>query len=224
MTPRSCKHGHVVDEQNSYKAVFKGKACIMCKACRTARNKYARRSPNITELLLRRIISAVDEGASLNELNGRRGTIKTGTRIIAPARLRLFCEANPKFGKLILPKIEANAKLRLSEAGFSKRIVVASAAVSRNMSALNEIESALTMWLDPNTERPDIVSAMWLALADGRLKRGEIKSRAREFVRAHRRQYTNTGRYAFGSLDAPMGDDNPTARIELISEENRLWG
>jgi hypothetical protein len=79
-----------------------------------------------------------------------------------------------------------------------------------------------TRWLEPE-DRRDLLTDMWLEVGEGRLLPADIPRRVREFLSDHRKKYTNTGRYARDSLDAPVSFDNPTSRIERLTDADRLW-
>lgn len=210
---RYCPKGHAIVAGNlSIKRRYIG-----CRVCRLAADSRDRQSPRIGEPVIRRVIDALNEGQTFNAIHGL-SVSSPQPAIVAFTRLKAFMAANPAIGKWMKGKATANMKRVYAERNTARRIQVAAPALARNLGVLDEISAALTMWLDPHTERPDILQAMWIAVADGRLARADIKVRARGFVTAHRRGYTNIGRFAFGSLDAPAYRDSPVPLIETISQ------
>lgn len=216
---RLCLNGHLLTAENIRMPKFKSRI-VICKTCRRTSSKLRVTEGRMRPQSIRRAIALIEEGATKANLAGFVGGKKVLPHTIEMVTFNNWLRKNPKMAKRLEPKLEANRKRRFAEGMQGRRKNLAPAAT---MNALEKIEAALTMWLDPVTERPDIISAMWLAIGDGKLKSADIKARAKEFVKAHRRGYTNTGRYALNSLDAPVGDDNPTSRIERLTAQDALW-
>lgn len=216
---RLCLNGHLLTGENTQMPKHRSRI-VICKTCARLSSKARVVGGHMGPESIRRAIALIDEGATKANLAGWIGSKKVLPKTIEITTFNNWLRKNPKIAKRLELKLEANRRKRFVDAMHDRR---KNAAPGATMSALERIEAALTMYLDPVTERPDIISAMWLAIADGKLKTKDIEKRAKEFVTAHRRSYTNTGRYAFNSLDAPVGDDNPMSRIERISEQDALW-
>jgi hypothetical protein len=171
---------------------------------------------------MRRVIDAVSEGWTRNMVTeGKRGNYIVCKRIVVLGKLNAFIKENSKLGKWLTKRLDENGRVVIAAGQAKLRKNVVKSALTTTI--MDEIKAALTMWLDPVTERPDITSSIWWAVAEGQLKATDIKARAKEFVTAHRRGYTNTGRFAFNSLDGPVSDDNPTSRIERLTASDAMW-
>jgi hypothetical protein len=211
-----CVKGHLQTADN-VSFIGKSRRKRQCLTCRRAT------LGNVGEEIVRVVVMRISEGASRNNLAGRHGCHRVPNKVISFERLNAFIRKNRKIGQWMEKKLAENARKNLVAGIAKRRVHIAAPALARNMGVLEQIEAALTMWLDPLTERPDIITTMWMAIGEGRLRTENIKAEAPRFVREHRRQYTNTGRYAFNSLDAPTSDDNPTSRIEPLTDADRLW-
>lgn len=225
-----CKQGHAVSGDNVLiRRNGDGNTFRTCKQCHQAyyraRELRRHKNPTLPEPKVREIIRCVfEDGYTVEKLHGRVKNKWIGTGVVPRARLLTWCAANPRLGKRLLAKAAENAKAVRAIYRQESRITVAAPALAHNMGVLDTIEAVLPRWLEPE-DRRDIVADMWLAVADGRLLPRDVPTRAREFVRAHGKKYTNTGRYAFNSLDAPVGQESGSAtRIEFLTENDRLWG
>jgi hypothetical protein len=67
-------------------------------------------------------------------------------------------------------------------------------------------------------ERGDVMSLMFVAIAEGRLMPKQAEPRMPEFLREHRRQFSKFGPL---SLDAPIFSDGTTTLGEIIT--TGLW-
>jgi hypothetical protein len=221
---RFCRNGHAIIGDNAlmYKK-DRVRREIRCKICDRERERRKMHRADLPEHTVREFARRVfDERATLHELGGKSGTKWIGNRVANPTRLMSWCKAHPKLGNRIMAQVRENGKARRLEIIASRRLHVAPKALSRNMGVFEVIEAALPRWLESD-DRRDLVTDMWMAVGEGLLLPADIPRRAREFVSTHRKKYTNTGRYAFNSLDAPTSDDNPTSRIERLTDADRLW-
>jgi hypothetical protein len=214
-----CCKGHAIIGDN----IRQRGLLVRCRTCCKATQTRRRHNPVLPEAIIRCVVDELKAGRTLNNLAGYIGDTYVGGKVVDGTRLRLWCKANPKLGRWILKTGAENGRKANSEESRSRRVTVAAPALVRSMSVLDAIDASLTMWLDPATERPDIIADMWLAVAQGRLLPGDIKNQARKFVANHRKMYPNTGRYGFNSLDAPAYDDNPLPRIERVAAGDGLW-
>ncbi|ABE64042.1 hypothetical protein Nham_3309 [Nitrobacter hamburgensis X14] len=76
----------------------------------------------------------------------------------------------------------------------------------------------------PDHIRDDVRSAMFLAVAEGRLNPGAAASRVREFIAAHNRQYSKYVPHGGGvmqSLDQQVYDDGPMRLVDTVA--HGLW-
>jgi hypothetical protein len=100
--------------------------------------------------------------------------------------------AHKKLTAWILAKQVENATKAKIVGQAKKRINIAALALVRKMGVLEIIEARLPRWLD-HDDRKDLVADMWTAIGLGHLLPADIPRRAKEFVSAHRKKYTNTG-------------------------------
>jgi hypothetical protein len=78
----------------------------------------------------------------------------------------------------------------------------------------------------PPQIRGIIQSDMFLALTEGRLKIRDIPARVREFVTMHNRADRQSVFNPWGhlSLEKPLGEDGSLKLMDVIREDQRLWG
>ncbi|WP_441242559.1 hypothetical protein [Tardiphaga sp. 768_D3_N2_1] len=225
---RVCLHGHPLECEADFQ-LQKRSPVLLCRKCRATTAKRCKVNANFSEQTIRRIVTLiVDFGFTKHNLTGRRGQgydgkpnplfdIKGVTDI---TRFNNWLRKNPKMAKMLEPHLEKN-RLANTADGMAKRRKD-KMRISANSNAIDIISLALPKWLDRD-QRSDVTTAMYLALADGHLKKKDIKARVGEFVRENSKLSQNIGRYGFNSLDAPMGDDNPASRIERLTDADRLW-
>jgi hypothetical protein len=112
---------------------------------------------------------------------------------------------------------EANVR-RLRVALGERRRLIAAPAILRNdgADAYEAITGAtVSLW---EGERGDVMSLMFVAVAEGRLLAREAAARLPEFLRQHRRQFSKFGPL---SLDAPIFADSATTLGDTIT--TGLW-
>jgi hypothetical protein len=71
-------------------------------------------------------------------------------------------------------------------------------------------------------ERDDVMSRMFLAIAEGRLRLSEASSRVGEFLKDQRRRPRVFGDLRF-SLDSPLGDEDGATWLDTKTDADRLW-
>lgn len=174
---------------------------------------------------MRRVMLALDEGLTLNRIAGFGGPegnrYVRGSKIADSHRLRLFCEAKPRLGKIILAKAEANRIAVCAATNKSRHPKIASPSIIRATdNIMDVIEAAVPQHL-PTDHRDDVIQNIWLDLLQGCLKRHEIAARAGEYVRAEYR--TNHNKWGARSLDVPIWIDSATTLLDTISTEQGLW-
>ncbi|MGM5033503.1 hypothetical protein [Tardiphaga sp. 803_E3_N1_3] len=217
---RVCLKGHPLDSEADFR-FQKQCATVICKRCCAIKAKKCKIDANFSEETIRRIIALIDLGATKHNLTGRMGTGGKASfkGVVDITRFNNWLKRNPKLNKVLEKKLEENRNAnRIAGAAKKKTNRLK---ISQNSNVFDVIEDALTMWLDPETERKDIITNIYLAVADGKLKVKDIKAKAKGFVAAHRRQYSNTGRYGSASLDAPAYRDSTTSIGDTIT--HGLW-
>ncbi|WP_441228063.1 hypothetical protein AB7813_08915 [Tardiphaga sp. 20_F10_N6_6] len=230
---RSCKNGHALETEADFRMptereAEKGRRSVLCRTCLAATAKKCKVEANFSEQTIRRIVALiVDFGFTKHNLTGRRGRNFDGKHqprftkgVTDGTRFNNWLRKNPKMAAVLEKQLEINRQAHKQE-GMAKRRKD-KLRISANSNVVDIIDAALPKWLDRD-QRSDITTAMYLALADGHLKKKDIKARVGEYVRANNKLSQNIGRYGFNSLDAPMGDDNPASRIERLTDADRLW-
>jgi hypothetical protein len=143
--------------------------------------KKARDEGRIGPRTLRKIFAALHEGKSLRNLNGRYGSKYVGGSIVSSQMLSNFIKKNPRVGKKIRELGEANVR-RLRVPLGERRRLIAAPAILRNdgADAYEAITRAtVSLW---EGERGDVMSLMFLAIAEGRLMPRHAEARMQEFL------------------------------------------
>jgi hypothetical protein len=71
-------------------------------------------------------------------------------------------------------------------------------------------------------ERDDVMSLMFIAVSEGRLKLSDARARVGEFLKAHHYRPRVYGDARF-SLDNPVGEDSGVTWLDTKTDEDRLW-
>jgi hypothetical protein len=103
----------------------------------------------------------------------------------------------------------------------SKRQIAASSLIRNNGADAYEAVRWATAHVSED-ERADIMSIMFIAVAEGRLKLSEASARVGEFLRIHRRHPRVLGDKML-RLDAPLGEDSNSTWLDTLSDADRLW-
>jgi hypothetical protein len=209
-----CVRGHALVGSNFYI----DKTQVRCRACRCLVKR--RPNGNLREDVIRAVLLALEEGRTMSGLTGKKSKKYVGGKVVDHTRLRLFCAANPALGKRIKALGEKN-RLTAQRQRFERARLVAVPAILRNngIDAFEAIQRATAhLW---EGERADVMSLMFVAVAEGRLKIADACARLGEFVKAHRyrpRVFGDT------SLDKPLWiDSNATLLDTLASGSSGLW-
>jgi hypothetical protein len=128
--------------------------------------------------------------------------------------------ANPVASRRIKLLSEKN---RLEHRGTQDKRTIAAPALLQNngLDAYKAIRRA-TAHL-PEDDRDDVMSRMFVALGEGRLKLSEVSIRVAEFVKRQRYRPRVFGDARF-SLDNPVGDDSNMTWLDTKTDADRLWG
>jgi hypothetical protein len=127
-----CKRGHALTPDNVYTRPS-GKY-RECRTCQRLHRKKAEKSVAIGEKVMRRVMLALDEGLTLNMIAGLGGPVGkryVGGKIVDIARLRLFCKAKPRLGKIIMAKAEVNRIAGRIATYQSRHPIIASPSIIR---------------------------------------------------------------------------------------------
>lgn len=200
-----CTRGHAIVGENIYVA----SDCVRCRACLRLKDK----SPNLGEKVVRAVLNGLEEGKLLTTLSGWVKDKYVGGKIVDVARLRRFCAANPVLGKRINALAEKNRVAALQQRRERKRLFAAPVLMRNNgTEAFEAIHRAtVNVW---EGERDDVMSLMFVALAEGRLQLADATDRVGDFVKVHRYRPRVFGD---SSLDKPVSHDSNTTLLDTLS-------
>lgn len=203
-TAEKCKNGHVRTANNTFYVEYGGCLVRRCKDC----NKYARENRMPTIDRVRLSVASLHEGETLSSQGGYTLSI-----------MRNFIRANPKIGNRIRAISEKNASAHRS-AGQRARRQLAASSLTRNAGedAYEAVRQA-TLHI-PRDERDDVMSRMFIAIAEGRLRLSEARARVGEFLADQRYRPRVYGDF---SLNSPIGDEDGVTWLDTKTDADRLW-
>jgi hypothetical protein len=213
---RFCWRGHAIIDGN----IRRNGSWLRCRTCRLELEKKSNKSGNLQEKTVRKVLEALRTGRTWSSLAGHRGDAYIPkSKVVDIVRLKIFCDNNPKIGRVIRRLAEKN---RIAGMSAPKGSMVAAPAILRDAcDVMDEIEAAVPRHL-PRDLRDDVVQNIWLAVTERSLKREDIPKRTHEFIRA---EYKNNHN-AWGprSLDVPLWIDSNTTLLDtLASGSSGLW-
>jgi hypothetical protein len=216
----NCARSHALTPDNIY--TRPGGKVRECRACQRLSRQKAAKSVEIGEKVIRRVMLALDEGLTLNRIAGLGGPVGkryVGGKIVDIARLRLFCEAKPRLGKIIRAKAEANRIAIKIITNQSRHPTIASPAIIRATDdIMDEIQAAVPLYLQEDL-RDDAIQNIWLDVLRGRLKHRDIAARAMSYVKSEYK--TNHNAWGPRSLDVPIWIDGKTTLLDTLTRG--LW-
>ena len=222
-----CKHGHEFTPENT--RIVKGRF----RHCRTCQRFFARKrkhSGKLSRGQIERLLQALRDGKSLQHVTGFKGNngrkqYVPGQAIARGVEIKAFMRNNPLIGRRMQKLIDANGKAAMMRANEARRIVAAPALI-RNDGA-DAYQAIMSATRDLALEiRNDVQGDMFIAIAEGRLRIADIPSRVQEFRLARNRADRNSVFNPWGhiSLDKPLNDDSDSTFLDVIREDQRLWG
>lgn len=190
-----------------------GWACLTCKR---ERERVVKRS--VTRQQLTRVFAALREGKLLSECHGLKDQRYVGGKIVDARAFTRFMRENPRIRTQIQKLAFTNKQAVMRERIERKRLVAAPALLRNDGADAFEVIMRATsrLW---EGERGDIMSLMFVAVAEGRLLPRDAEKRLPEFVREHRRQFQ--GKFGQLSLDQPLFDDSGLTLGDTIT--TGLW-
>lgn len=206
-TAERCKNGHIRTLDNTFYEQHLGYLVRRCKDCIKNRRQLLMPSPS----QVRASIASLHEG----------GTLSSAASHVQQS-MRNFIRANPKIGARLRCLSDKNASVHRSAAQRARRRFAASALTRNNGEDAYEAVRRATAHLTED-ERDDVMSRMFLAIAEDRLTLSEARSRVGEFLKDHRRRPRVYGE-AWLSLDNPLGDDSGMTWLDTKTDADRLWG
>ncbi|UPJ31020.1 hypothetical protein [Bradyrhizobium sp. CW1] len=204
-TAERCKNGHIRGLENTFYEQHLGYLVRRCKDC--IKNRRVLRMPSAE--LVRASIASLHEG----------GTLTSGVRSQVQQAMRNFIRANPKLGTRLRNISDKNASAHRSAAQRARRRFAASSLIRNNGEEAYEAVRQATAHLFGD-ERGDVMSLMFVAIAEERLKLSEARARVGEFLAVHRRRPRVYGDY---SLNSPIGEDDGVTWLDTKTDADRLW-
>jgi hypothetical protein len=218
-----CIHGHEFTPENT--RIKKGYR--QCRECQRATGRARMRAGKLSRGQVERIFEALHEGRSLQSITGYsavvsgRPTYVRGTCIASRISIKSFQRNNPLIGNRMQRLFDANAKACLLRASQTRRVI---AARVLHRSDAFDIVTRVTARIPSRTVREEVRSAMWLAMAEGRLKAADIERRVGDFIHEYGKMFSPfvpvIGGY-MGFLDMRLADgDNRTLHDQVT---RGLW-
>jgi hypothetical protein len=121
--------------------------------------------------------------------------------------------ANPRVKKRINALALVNKRAAAQARAERNRMVAAPALLQNDGSDAYEaiMRATANLW---EGERGDVMSLMFIAVAEGRVRPRDAAARLPEFLRDHRRQF---GKFGPLSLDAPIFEDGATTLGDTVT-------
>jgi hypothetical protein len=205
----TCANGHIRTLENTF-YVKNERQCLVrrCKDC----NKQARaiRMPMPEEV--RGAVTALHHGQTLTSM---------ATPYLQKL-LRNFMVKNRKIGNRMHLLSKKNADAKRSDIRQSRRLVAASALMKNDGEDAYDAVMRATAHLH-EVDRGDVMSRMYVAIGEGRLKLSDVSARVGEFLKNQRWRPRVWGDARY-SLDNPLGDDSNTTWLDTKTDADRLWG
>lgn len=203
-TAEKCKNGHVRTMHNTFYVEYGGCLVRRCKDC----NKLARENRMPTIERVRASVAYLHEG----------GTLSSGGTYTQSV-MRNFIRVHPKIGRRLVAISAKNASAHRSAAQRSRRRFAAVSLTRNDGEDAYEAVWQATAHLSRD-ERGDVMSRMFLAVAEGRLRLSDARARVGEFLSDQRYRPRVYGEY---SLNSPVGDDDGLTWLDTKTDADRLW-
>ncbi|APG11400.1 hypothetical protein BKD09_23995 [Bradyrhizobium japonicum] len=199
-----CKNGHIRTLENTFYEQHLGYLVRRCKDCIKARRHLLMPSPD----QVRASIASLHEG----------GTLSSAASHVQQS-MRNFMRANPKLGNRLRSISEKNASAHRSAAQRARRRFAATSLIRNDGEDAYEAVRRATAHL-LRDERDDVMSRMFIAIAEGRLKLSDARARVGEFLSDQRYRPRVYGDY---SLNSPIGDEDGVTWLDTKTDADRLW-
>ncbi|WP_128966113.1 hypothetical protein [Bradyrhizobium guangdongense] len=205
-TAERCKNGHIRTLENTFYEQHLGYLVRRCKDC--IKNRRQLLMPSADQV--RASIASLHEGATLSSAASH-----------VQQSMRNFIRANPKLGARLRYISDKNAHAHRSAAQRARRQFAASSLTRNDGQDAYEAVRQATAHV-PEDEREDVMSRMFVAIGEGRLKLPDVRSRVGEFLAEQRRRPRVYGEARF-SLNNPLGDDSDMTWLDTKTDADRLW-
>jgi hypothetical protein len=209
-----CKHGHPLSGDNLYLAPLRNE-----RKCRTCVGLRLKNPKPADHAKIEKAAAALIAGQTITQIC--RGIVcakKISEPILNFGKLKLHRRENPEFDRFVSKSTKDNNR-RGQQLRWQR---------ARNTAIRKETNDyyRIRAMLPANfPDRDDVVSDIFEALLNGSLQRDQVKSRVRDFVRIHNREFSTAypkfGGKLLQSLDAPIFEDGATTRGDTVSRG--LW-
>jgi hypothetical protein len=213
-----CKNGLHVMTPDNVKVATWGRR--LCKACYEAN---MRRATPLSEEAKARIMSAVDDGASMAQV--AHGKLPGGekTRSLAPHKnILLTRQLDPEFDVFMTSRLLANSQQRRSRSIVIRQTRAQTSIARQEQSDYHAIRSLIP---ESNPHRDDIVARIFEDMLGGTLERVDVPRRIKiyvtEFNRLYPTKYAKFGDGQLFSLDEVIFDGGSSTRGDYVSRG--LW-
>jgi len=203
-----CMRGHLRSAENTYVSPI---GTLVCRECRRAFDNSSSRP--VTAEKLRKIFALLHEGRPLCEAYGKKKNVYVGNKIVESSALTRFMQDNPRIGDRIRKLAKQNVYATMQAVADRKRLIAAPAILSNQGHDAFEaiMRATANLW---EGDRGDVMSLMFVAIAEGRLLPRDAAARLPEFVKLHRYRPRV---YGDRSLDAPLYDDSSLTLGDTIT-------
>lgn len=194
---RFCPRGHEYTPENIY---YTNQGYRLCKTC----SKQSNNTPRpVSEATLRRVFERLNEGGTISSVYGK--WTSPGNFIVTRHSLMHFMNQHPAVKQRIMALAKRNRPISYQFKRYGTRPLITAPGILRNngedaFAAVTRATSGV--W---EGERGDVMSLMFVAIAEGRLLPKDAAARLPEFVKLHRYRPRV---YGDRSLDAPLYDDS----------------
>jgi hypothetical protein len=213
-----CRAGlHLMTGDNVYLDGTHGRRrCVACRKC----SSY--QAPLMSAETAAKVAKALERGATLSDIvkgraigNGKRdrSTYITSAKIIMRHR-----RENPDFNRFVLGAIVDNTAV----GQLLRRERERNAAKREEVNDYHQIRSMLPTYFP---DKDDVVSAIFVDVLTGALKREEVRARVQSYITAHNRMYPTKfakfGDSPLVSLDEVLFESGTATRGDTVSRG--LW-
>jgi len=203
---RLCPRGHEFTSENTYRT---NQGHRLCRLCQKRNNATPR---PVSEETLRRVFERLNEGGTISSVYGKWPT-PNEPFIVSRVSLTHFMNQHPAVKRRILTLAKRNRPISYTLKRYGHHLVTAPAILRNDgEDAFEAVRRAtFNLW---EGERGDVMSLMFIAVAEGRLLPKDAAVRMPEFLREHPRQF---GRFGPLSLDAPLFTDSATTLGDTVT-------
>lgn len=203
-----CPAGPPLSGANLFRSTDGFRRCRACLSNSTTNNR------TVNEDQARRVVEALNAGAIISQFT----KANQPGYILNNRALTLFRRKNPKFDRFVLKRSAMNVESRRAEGSPARdlRIIQKADAITEKGADIFALIRAAVPHTLPCQIREETIAAMALALVEGKLKPGDVRKRAQEFVSV---QFRRADWHRTRSLDARLFSDGNATLLDRLSSE-----